>query len=86
MQIPYTYFQCHIFDSRINQYFCTNCYNRYFFRYYIDDGFYYTINWYIDGIHCKSAGPYKRPNLNISDIPEREIKDECGQHLSGFSV
>ena len=41
---------------------------------------------YIEGTHCKSAGPYKRPNLNISDISEREIKDECGQHLSGFSV
>ncbi|KAH3853836.1 hypothetical protein DPMN_096371 [Dreissena polymorpha] len=88
MQIPYTYFQCHIFDSRINsyQYFCKNCYNVDFFRYYIDDGFFYTVNWYIDGTHCKSAGPYKRPNLNISDISEREIKDECGQHLSGFSV
>ncbi|XP_052271710.1 uncharacterized protein LOC127872419 [Dreissena polymorpha] len=88
MQIPYTYFQCHIFDSRINhyQFFCKNCYNEYFFRYYIDDGFFYTVNWYIDGTHCKSAGPYKRPNLNISDISEREIKDECGQHLSGFSV
>ncbi|XP_052799086.1 uncharacterized protein LOC128230682 [Mya arenaria] len=87
MSIPHMYFKCYAFDHYYNSYRndrnCNGC-DRYY--YYENDALYYSINWYVNGKHCKSFGPYRRYMLEYTDLNDTTIQTECGQTTVGFTI
>ena len=41
---------------------------------------------YVNGVHCKTSGPYQRNHLNSTDLTEMEIRQNCETSNPGFSV
>ncbi|XP_052217757.1 uncharacterized protein LOC127835391 [Dreissena polymorpha] len=81
--IPEITFICQVLDDEHEFYPCRNCADGY---YYINDDYYYTVNWYVNEKLCTSLGPFQRHDLRQSHLTEQMLRDRCQQATLGFSV
>ncbi|XP_052782916.1 LOW QUALITY PROTEIN: uncharacterized protein LOC128219136 [Mya arenaria] len=80
---PQIVFRCHALDTEHSYYPCSTCYDEFYF---LNDGFYYTIHWYINDIECVTYGPLPRSDIRASNLLESVVMQECQQNVVGFDV
>ncbi|KAH3690602.1 hypothetical protein DPMN_191931 [Dreissena polymorpha] len=81
--VPKINFICGVLDEEHSNVPCRTCTGD---VYYLNDGFYYTINWYVNDHLCVSLGPFQRPYLRKSYLTESILRERCHQTVIGFKV